>query len=242
MSAGRLYGVGVGPGDPELMTLKAARILSEAPVIAYFCKKGRRGHARTIVEGRLRADAIEVELAYPMTIEVASADTVYRAALTGFYEESAARLAAHLDAGRDVAVIAEGDPFFYGSFMPVFHRLAPLYATEVVPGVTGMSACWTRAGAPITYGDDVLTVVPGTLAEEALRARLAATDAVVIMKLGRNFTKVRAVLVDLGLADRAIYVERGTMSGEKVSALPPADYDTAPYFSMILVPGQGRRL
>ncbi|MDQ0392499.1 precorrin-2 C(20)-methyltransferase [Labrys monachus] len=243
MSArGRLYGVGVGPGDPELMTLKAARLLAAAPVVAYFCKQGQRGHARTIVEGFLAEGVVEEKLAYPMTIEVPAADAAYHAALTGFYDGSAQRLAGHLDAGRDVVVVSEGDPFFYGSFMPIFHRLAPRYETEVVAGVSGMAGCWTRARTPITYGDDVLTVLPATLDREALRHHLERADAAVIMKLGRNFAKVRAVLEELGLASRAVYVERGTMAGERILPLPPADFEGAPYFAILLVPGQGRLL
>jgi precorrin-2/cobalt-factor-2 C20-methyltransferase len=239
---GRLYGVGVGPGDPELMTLKAARLLKAAPVVAFFCKRGQRGHGRTIVEGFLAEGVVEEELAYPVTVELPSADPGYHAALGGFYDASAARLAAHLDAGRDVVVVSEGDPFFYGSFMPIFHRLAADYETEVVAGVSGMAGCWTRARTPITYGDDVLAVLPGTLSSEALKAHLARVDAAVIMKLGRNFAKVRAALEELGLASRAVYVERGTMAGEKVMPLPPAGFEGAPYFAMILVPGRGRCL
>ena len=239
---GRLYGVGVGPGDPELMTLKAARLIRAAPVIAYFCKQGQRGHGRTIIEGFLADGVIEEKLAYPMTTEVSAADPVYHSALGGFYDESARRLADHLDAGRDVVVVSEGDPFFYGSFMPIFHRLAPSYETEVVAGVSGMAGCWTRARTPITYGDDILTVLPATLDEAALRRHLELADAAVIMKLGRHFSKVRAVLEELNLAERTVYVERGTMAGEKIMKLPPADFTGAPYFAMLLVPGQGRRL
>jgi precorrin-2/cobalt-factor-2 C20-methyltransferase len=242
MGAGRLYGVGVGPGDPELMTLKAARILKAAPVLAFFRKKGRPGNGRTIVEGYLNEQVVEEALTYPLTTEVPAHDPVYAAALTAFYDDSAARLAAHLDAGRDVAAISEGDPFFYGSFMPIFHRLSARYSTEVVPGVTGMSGCWTTAGTPITYGDDVLTVVPGTLDADSLVNRLRQADAAVIMKLGRNLPKVRRALDDVGLLDRAIYVERGTMVGQKVTPLAEKDSDEAPYFSMIVVPGRGRLL
>jgi precorrin-2/cobalt-factor-2 C20-methyltransferase len=241
-SAGRLYGVGVGPGDPELMTLKAARLIGNAPVVAYFCKKGRRGHGRAIVEGFLARGVIEEELAYPLTVEVPAADPHYQAALKAFYDACAERLSRHLNAGRDVVVVSEGDPFFYGSFMPIFHRLAGTYETEVVAGVSGMAGCWTRAGTPITYGDDVLVVLPGTLSSEALKDHLCRVDAAVIMKLGRNFAKVRRVLEELGLEERAVYVERGTMAGEKVSTLPPADYQGTPYFAMVLVPGRGRSL
>jgi precorrin-2/cobalt-factor-2 C20-methyltransferase len=239
---GRLYGVGVGPGDPELMTLKAARLLGAAPVVAYFCKDGHRGHGRTIVEGFLAEGVVEVELAYPMTVEVPATDPAYHAALRTFYDQAAARLAFHLDGGRDVVVVSEGDPFFYGSFMPIFHRLSGAYETEVVAGVSGMAGCWSRAGTPITYGDDVLAVLPGTLSADALRDHLARVDAAVIMKLGRNFPKVRRALDELGLASRAVYVERGTMAGEKIMPLPPADYQNAPYFAMVLVPGRGRCL
>jgi precorrin-2/cobalt-factor-2 C20-methyltransferase len=243
MSAkGRLYGVGVGPGDPELMTLKAARLIRAASVIAFFCKEGRPGHGRTIVEGFLADGVIEERLAYPMTTELPPTDPAYCEALTAFYDRSAARLCAHLDAGRDVVVLSEGDPFFYGSFMPIFHRLSADYDTEVVAGVSGMAGCWTRARTPITYGDDVLSILPGTLPEEELAAHLERADAAVIMKVGQNFAKVRRVLDRLSLTERAVYVERGTMAGEKVTRLPPADYEGAPYFAMILVPGRGRLL
>jgi precorrin-2/cobalt-factor-2 C20-methyltransferase len=242
MTKGRLYGVGVGPGDPELMTLKAARLLRSAAVLAYFCKRGRRGHGRTIVEGFLAPDVLEEELAYPITVEIPSDEPGYRAALVDFYDASSRRLAAHLDEGRDVVVVSEGDPFFYGSFMPLFRRLSEEYETEVVAGVSGMAGCWTRARTPITYGDDVLAVLPGTLSADALKGHLSRADAAVIMKLGRNFAKVRRALDELGLASRAVYVERGTMEGERVMPLPPADYEGAPYFAVILVPGQGRCL
>jgi len=239
---GRLYGVGVGPGDPELMTLKAARLLRAAPVVAYFCKLGQRGHARTIIEGFLADGVVEEKLAYPVTTEIPAADAAYHGALTGFYDDAARRLSVHLDAGRDVVVVSEGDPFFYGSFMPIFHRLSALYETEVVAGVSGMAGCWTRARTPITYGDDILTVLPATLDRAALKHHLERADAAVIMKLGRHFAKVRSVLEELGLAARAVYVERGTMAGERILPLPPADFAGAPYFAILLVPGRGRLL
>jgi precorrin-2/cobalt-factor-2 C20-methyltransferase len=239
---GRLYGVGVGPGDPELMTLKAARLLRNAPVVAFFCKQGHHGHGRTIIEGFLAEGVIEERLTYPITTEVPAADPTYRTALGEFYDSCTGRLSAHLDAGRDVVVVSEGDPFFYGSFMPIFHRLSAAYETEVVAGVSGMAGCWTRARTPITYGDDILTVLPATLTREELKRHLELADAAVIMKLGRHFAKVRSVLEELGLAARTVYVERGTMPGEKILPLPPADFIGAPYFAILLVPGQGRSL
>jgi precorrin-2/cobalt-factor-2 C20-methyltransferase len=186
---GTLYGVGMGPGDPELLTVKAQRILMRAPVLVHFCKRGRRGNARTIAD----------------------------------------------------AILSEGDPFFYGSFMHLWRRLKDRFPVEVVPGVTGMSGCWTRAGTPITWGDDVLTVLPATLSLAALTERLRATDAAVVMKLGRHLPKVRAALAASGLLERAVYVERGTMAGERVVMLADKADDDAPYFSMVLLPGEGRR-
>jgi len=243
MSApGKLYGVGVGPGDPELMTLKAARILARVPVVAHFRKRGQMGHARSIAAATLAPGVEELALDYPLTNEVAFHSARYEQALTAFYDDAAARIAGHIATGKDVAVVCEGDPFFYGSFMHIYHRLSAAHAIEVVPGITGMSACWTRAGAPITYGDDVLTVLPGTLSPEALLARMQVADALVVMKLGSNFGKVKAALAATGLSERAIYVERGSMVGEVIMPLRERTDEAAPYFAMILVPGRGRCL
>lgn len=233
---GRLYGVGVGPGDPELLTLKAARIIDGADVVAYFAKEGRRSNARTVVAGRL-AGKRELPLAYPVTTEVHRHDDAYRAAIGGFYEEAAASVAALLDEGLTVAVLSEGDPLFYGSYMHLHCRLASRYSTEVVPGVTGMSGGWSAAGAPIAQGDDVMTILPGTLDEADLSARLAGSDAAVIMKLGRNLPKVRRALANAGCLDRAIYVERATTEGALTMRLSDKEDDAAPYFSLVLVPG-----
>ncbi len=238
---GRLYGVGLGPGDPELLTVKSVRLIEATPVVAYFAKAGRRGNARAIVDRWLPASAEELPLYYPLTTEIPVSDPAYNARLAAFYEASTDAIAAHLAAGRDVAVLSEGDPLFYGSFMHLYIRLKDRFPTTIVPGVTGMAGCWSAAGEPITWGDDVLTVLPGTLDEGALIACLKATDAAVIMKIGRNFAKIRAALVATGLHERAIYVERGTMSGEKIMRLADKTDDVAPYFAIILVCGQGRR-
>ena len=242
MSArGTLYGVGVGPGDPELMSLKAARILKSAPVIAYFAKKGSVGNARRIVDGELNPDAELVRLDYPFTAELAETDPCYRDALAAFYDASAATLAAELDAGKDVAVICAGDPFFYGSYAHLHDRLAGTHRCEVIPGITAMSGCWTRASMPMTCGDEMLAVLSGTMDAEALTERLAASEAAVIMKVGRNLAKVRRAVEAAGLLSRAVYVERGTMADERI--LPLADCGAAgAYFAMVLIPGQGRQI
>ena len=241
MSAGRLYGIGLGPGDPELMTVKAVRLLEAAPVVAYFAKEGRCGVARTIAARWLAREREELPLHYPVTTEIRFDHPDYVARLAAFYAEAADRLASRLAAGRDVALLCEGDPLFYGSFMHLYTRLRDRFAVTVVPGVTGMSGCWTAAGAPMTWGDDILTVLPATLEAGILRERLAACDAAVVMKVGHNLPKVRAALEAVGMAARAIYVERGTMAEERVLPLRDKTDDAAPYFAIVLVPGQGRR-
>jgi precorrin-2/cobalt-factor-2 C20-methyltransferase len=241
VKGGTLYGVGVGPGDPDYMTLRAAKVIGAAEVVAFFAKRGRPGHARTIAAGLLSGTCREMPLVYPLTTEIAPHTEEYRTQLAAFYEESTAAIAAELQAGASVAVLCEGDPFFYGSFMHLWRRLYGRWPIEVVPGVTGMAGAWARAATPITWGDDILTVLPATLDEETLAARLGATDAAVIMKLGRHLPKVRRALAAAGLAGRAVYVERGTMSEERILPLEAVTDETAPYFAMVLVPGEGRR-
>ncbi|HEY8138324.1 MAG TPA: precorrin-2 C(20)-methyltransferase [Methylocystis sp.] len=240
-NAGALYGVGLGPGDPELVTVKAARIIGDAPVVAYFAKRGRESHARKIARAYFRPGCEELLLSYPMTTERPFDQPEYIGALAAFYEESAERIAIILSQGRDVALLCEGDPLFYGSFMHIFVRLKTRFRTEICPGVSGMSGCFAAARQPMTWGDDVLTVVPATLDEETLTRRLAGADAAVVMKLGGNFAKLRRVLARLMLIERAIYVERGTMADEKIMPFGEKLDDDAPYFSMVLAPGAGRR-
>ncbi|MGC2409527.1 MAG: precorrin-2 C(20)-methyltransferase [Methyloceanibacter sp.] len=234
---GTLYGVGVGPGDPELMSLKAARLLKSAPVIAFFAKKGSPGHARRIVDGHLNPEAELVRLDYPLTTELPETDPHYRSALAAFYDASATVLAEKLDGGQDVVVLCAGDPFFYGSYAHLHERLAESHRCEVVPGITAMSGCWTRASMPMTCGDEMLAVLSGTMEAGRLAERLAACDAVVIMKVGRNLTKIRRALARAGMLDRAIYVERGTMPEERILRLADKPDDEAAYFGIVLVPG-----
>jgi precorrin-2/cobalt-factor-2 C20-methyltransferase len=235
---GTLYSVGVGPGDPELLTLKAARILGAAPAHAFFAKRGRPSHAHTIAAAHLRPGAEALRFDYPFTTEMPLHDPRYAIGMTTFYESAAATIALRLDAGTSVALLCEGDPFFYGSAMYLFDRLSPRFPHEVVPGVTGMSGAWTRAGLPMTHGDDVLTVLPGTLDAATLAARLAQTDAAVIMKVGRHLPKIRIALEAAGRAGHALYVERGTMPDERIIPLAELPDGPAPYFSLVLVPGR----
>ncbi len=238
IASGKLIGVGTGPGDPDLLTLKAVKALNAADVVAFFAKRGARGNGRTIVDGHMRADVIELPLIYPVTVEEHKDSESYKNAIDGFFDESAAQIALHLQAGRTVAVLSEGDPLFYGSYMHLHLRLAPHFPAEVIPGVTAMSGCWSMANLPLVQGDDILSVLPGTLSEEVLAQRLAGTDGAVIMKVGRNLPKIRRALSCVGKLEGAVYVERGTMANG--AAMPLVERDEllpAPYFSLVLVPG-----
>jgi precorrin-2/cobalt-factor-2 C20-methyltransferase len=236
--SGKLIGVGVGPGDPDLLTLKAVRAMQSADVVAHFAKAGNASNARATVGQFLRPGVAELPLLYPITTERPASDPEYRSAIQGFFDAAATAVAAHLDAGRTVAVLSEGDPLFFGSYMHLHVRLMKHYPTDVIPGVTGMSGCWSAAGLPIVQGDDVLTVLPGTLDEAELIRRFRQDDPTVVMKVGRNLSKVRRALVVADRLNNAIYVERGTMDGEQLMPLAEKTDDRAPYFAIVLVAGR----
>jgi precorrin-2/cobalt-factor-2 C20-methyltransferase len=234
---GKLLGVGVGPGDPELMTLKSMRALGEADVVVHFAKAGNASHSRAIAAHHMRKGVAELPLLYPITTELPKCSNGYRDAIRDFYDGAAARIAVQLEAGRVVVVICEGDPLFYGSYMHLHARLASRFPTEIVPGVTGMSGCWSAVGTPMAQGDDVFTVLPATLPEDELARRLADADAAVVMKVGRHLAKLRRALHRSGQLHRAVYVERGTMADAKMVPLAAKMDDEAPYFAVVLVPG-----
>ncbi|MBK1720205.1 precorrin-2 C(20)-methyltransferase [Thiocystis violacea] len=238
MGKGRLYGLGVGPGDPELITIKALRYLRAAPVVAYYVGKEKRGNALSSAKPHLRADQIRLPLVYPVTGKKPEPPYDYEGVMRDFYDEAAEQVAAHLDAGRDVAALCEGDPFFYGSFMYLHDRLAERFETEVVPGVCSVVASASVLRTPLVYRDQRLQVIAGTLPEETLTRMLSEVEAAAIMKLGSNFEKVRRVIRALGLESRARYVERATMEGERIRDLAGIDPESVPYFSMILIPGE----
>ncbi|USI72546.1 precorrin-2 C(20)-methyltransferase [Sphingomonas morindae] len=240
MSAGTIHGVGLGPGAPDLMSVRADRLVRATRHIAFFRKRGRPGHARRIVEGLLRADAVEHAMDYPLTTELPPDHPDYRARLAAFYACHADHLAALAAAGEEVVVLCEGDPFFYGSFMHLYTRLAPRAAVRVVPGITGMSGAWTATGTPITWGDDVLTVAMATLPEPELTRRIRDTDALVVMKIGRHLPKLRRAIAAAGRERAAYLVEYAAMAGERIVPIAEAAA-RAPYFSIALIHGQGRR-
>ena len=236
---GRVICAGLGPGDPELMSVRADRLVRSTAHVAYFRKSGYEGQARKIVAGMLNPHAIEYPMEYPVTTEIPFIDPEYNRVMAAFYETWAERLA-RLAETEEILVLCEGDPFFYGSFMHLHSRLQGRAEVEVVPGITGMSGCWTATGIPVTWGDDVLTVLMATLPEEELEARSRDADALVFMKIGRNLPKLRRALAKAGRLGAAWLIERGTMPGQRVQRLSDAD-EVTPYFSIVVVHGQGRR-
>jgi precorrin-2 C20-methyltransferase/precorrin-3B C17-methyltransferase len=233
---GHLYGVGVGPGDPELVTVKAARVISAVDVVAFHSAQHGRSIARRIAAAYLRADQIEELLVYPVTTEKTDHPDGYQAAIDEFYAACAKRLASHLDAGRDVAVLSEGDPFFYGSYMHVHKRLAHRYPTTVVPGVSSLNAAAAAIGRPLAERDDVLTVLPGTLPVDVMAEHMSRSDATAVMKLGRTFPNVRAAFQAAGMERDVLYVERASSDAERSGPLPEIDPTTVPYMAIAIRP------
>jgi precorrin-2/cobalt-factor-2 C20-methyltransferase len=240
MTMGRILCCGLGPGDPDLMSVRSDRAIRGAAHVAYFRKKGRAGQARRIVEGMLAPGVTEYAMEYPVTTELPFDGPDYNLALAGFYDDWAERLAA-LASTEEVVVLCEGDPFFYGSFMHLWSRLKDRVVVEVIPGIPGMVGCWWATGQPITWGDDVLTVLMGTLPEDDLVAQMAGSDALAIMKTGRNLPRVRRALERAGRLDQAWLVERGTMPDQRVVPLAGVEASDCPYFAIVLVHGHGRR-
>lgn len=229
--SGTVYGIGVGPGDPELMTLKGARLLAACPVVAYPAPDTGDSLARAIAAPHLPDPCTEIVIRVPMVAERFPAQEVY--------DRAAAEIGEHLRTGQDVAVLCEGDPFFYGSFMYLFARLAADWPVEIVPGISSLTACAAALDAPLAARNDVLAVLPAPLSDDVLAARLDACDAAAIIKVGRHFERIRDLLRTLGLADSARYIERATLDRQHIAALDEVGADDAPYFSMILIHKRG---
>lgn len=226
---GNLYGLGIGPGDPELLTIKAHRILTSVPVIAYPTMENGKVLARAIVADFITPEQIEVPMPLPFSVERSSQP---------YYDIAAEKIADHLEAGRDVAVLCEGDPMLYGSFMYIFNRLSNRFHTEVIPGISSTFASAAMLGAPLTYRNDVLSIMPATLAADILRDRLAVADAAIIIKLGRHFAKIKSILQELDLFERALYIERATLPNQVIKPITDVDPDHVPYWAIVMIPSQ----
>ncbi len=224
---GKLYGIGVGPGDPELLTLKALRLLKGAKVIAYPAPDNGESFARAIVSEFLTPEQIEIPIVIPMRVERFPAEKIY--------DQKAEEIAGYLDDDEDVIVLCEGDPFFYGSFMYLFERLSGTYECEIVPGVSSLMASAAALKRPLAARNDILTVLPAPLEDSELLHRLKSGDAIAIIKIGRHFSRVRNLIEEAGLLDRAGYLERVSLGNQQVMPLRKVAEETAPYFSMILI-------
>ena len=238
---GKIYGVGVGPGAADLLSVRAEKLVREAKYIAFFRKVGRAGHARQIASTLLSKDVIELAMEYPITTEIPLSDQRYSEVLSEFYKKYSNKIISLSQTGIDLVILCEGDPFFYGSFMHIYSRVKDKCPVEVVPAITGMSAAWTATDIPITWGDDILTVLMGTLDKTTLENQLQDTNAAIIMKIGRNLPKIKKALERTGRFYDAFIVEYAAMDRQTVQRLSDYNTENAPYFSIIILHGQGRR-
>jgi precorrin-2/cobalt-factor-2 C20-methyltransferase len=223
----KIWGLGIGPGDPDLITLKALKILQKVDVIAYPTLNGGESLVRSIAEPHFITNQEEIKISIPMLIDRYPAQDIYDAA--------ALKISLAVEAGKSVAILCEGDPFFYGSFMYLFVRLAEEHLVEVVPGVTSLAACSSALALPLAARNDVISVIPGPLDEEALEEQLRTTNVAAIIKVGRHLGKIKRILRKIGVIDNAHYIERATMGDQKIKRLSELEDDNAPYFSMIIV-------
>ncbi len=238
---GKIYGVGVGPGAVDLLSVRADKLVREAKYIAFFRKAGRAGHARQIASNLLSKDVIELAMEYPITTEIPLSDKRYSEVLSEFYKKYSNKIISLSQTGIDLVILCEGDPFFYGSFMHIYSRVRDKCPVEVVPAITGMSAAWTATDTPITWGDDILTVLMGTLDKTTLENQLQDTNAAIIMKIGHNLPKIKKALEGTGRFYDAFIVEYAAMDRQTVQRLSDYNAENAPYFSIIILHGQGRR-
>ena len=237
---GTIYGIGLGPGSVDLMSVRADKLVKSSTFIAFFRKAGRPGHARQIVSKILPKNVKEYPMEYPVTTEIPLSDPRYKKVMASFYDECCSHIKSVIENGENVCVLCEGDPFFYGSFMHIYERLRFEVPIEVIPAITGMSAAWTATGLPITWGDNILTILMGTLSKEALVDKIRTTDAAVIMKVGRNLDKIRAAITLAERENDAFIVEFAAMSNQSVSKLVEYNKGAAPYFSIIILHGQAK--
>ena len=235
MKIGKVYGIGLGPGNPELITIKSVNILKSAEYIFFFKKKSNNSRALSIVKDIINKDSVQIALEYPVTTEIDSKDSEYKLKIKNFYEESVIKMNNILKKPSNICLLCEGDPFFYGSFIHIFERLKEFFEIEIVPGVTGMSGAWSATKIPMVSGQEVMTVLMGTLSEEKLKFHVKKSDGIVIMKIGSNFKKIFKVLDEVNLLDKAYLISNATTNREKIYKLNEVDVKNVPYFSIILI-------
>ncbi len=231
-ATGILYGVGVGPGDPELLTLKALRVLQSVPTIYYpACAPGAKSYASKIIQQHVRPDQALKGLLFPMEKDMER--------LRPIWEESATTMAGDLLAGRDVAFITEGDPFFYSTFVymdRIMRQRYPQVTIEVIPAVASPMAAAARTGVPLAMADERLAVLPATYDDGFLLRALEDFDTVVLLKVNSVMPKVMTLLEKLGLLDRAVFVERcGAPDERVVTDLRQLDGERLNYLSLVIV-------
>tara|TARA_B100001027_G_scaffold48750_1_gene32166 strand:+ start:8380 stop:9108 length:729 start_codon:yes stop_codon:yes gene_type:complete len=235
MKKGKIYGIGLGPGDPELITLKSANIIKSSHYIFFFKKKNSDSRALNIVEDIIRNDAYKIALEFPVTTEIDYKKKEYKDALKKFYEECVVKMDNILEKSINICLLCEGDPFFYGSFIHIFERLKERFEIEIIPGVTGMSGAWSATRIPMVSGNEIMTILMGTLNEKKLKSQIKKSDVLVIMKIGKNFKKIFRVFKDENLLDKAYLISDATTRKEKIYKLNEIDVKTVPYFSIILL-------
>ena len=235
MKKGKIYGIGLGPGDPALITLKSANLIKSSDYIFFFKKKNSESRAFSIVKEIIKDNAFKIALEFPITTEIDSMRKEYKNIMKNFYEQCVIKIDNILKKSRDICLLCEGDPFFYGSFIHIFQRLKERFDIEIVPGVTGMSGAWSSSKIPLVSGNEILTIIMGTLDEAKLKIQIKKSDVLVIMKIGKNFKKIFKVLKEQNLLNKAYLISNATTKKEKIYKLNAINDEIVPYFSIILL-------
>lgn len=233
---GRLFGLGVGPGDPELVTVKAVKCLEQSDVIAYPTATGTKSNAKASVAPYIKPTHQLLPLTYPVTAGPVADSAAYQPLLTRFYDETSEEIAKLLEAGKNVSIICAGDPFVFGSYMYWHARLSERFETLVVPGISSILAAPVQLGMPLCHREDIVSIIPATLSEEELVTQLKNCGSAVIMKLGRTFEKVARALEQAGIMENAYYVERATWEKERILKVRDVKPQDVTYFSVIVIP------
>ena len=226
MRRGKLIGLGVGPGDPELLTVKAAHVLEHAQAIAFIAAAGRTSRAREIAGRYVRQGARELIAVMPMTQDPETTGRAYTQLVTGIVSE--------LGQGNDVVFLCEGDPLLYGSFGHLLPRISERFPVEVIPGITSISAAAAAAQVPLGIYEEPIALVPATIHPKRLAGILQQCDRVVVMKVGRHLDKIKEALAAARMSETAILVENATLQGQRVRPLSVVTEQQVPYFSLII--------